>query len=570
MRRKQVGIVAVAQAAGIAWILCAVFRRSGWFFDQDGYVFVLLLTVLGAACLLGMMFMRRKVGGMVERSGMMVMRRKVGGTAERSDMMFMRRKGGGMVERSGMMFMRRKSDGMAGRSGMMLSAAVWLCLCLSLFYAIGLLTTPVTVQGNLDEALRWAAYASFLFLLSRKLTERQAEHTAFSEIASADGIRPLGLPLPVIGYGLQLFCLFAVGSSLAVWFGWIDGPDYMLRTTDIRLSASGARLAGYLQYSNSLGAFATALLTWQWLLLVRSHSQLLRLSGAILAVPCLTVLILTESRGAGLVLLTAVVSGILLVPRGSRLRWIGVVLWTCPGAIAALGLAWMFERGGGYIIGMDERMKVTLLLLLLFGSSTVILLKQVSLERAASASVERWIELAVMFVLAYASTLSVLNAGGSGRFNPLENSALATGMSRLSMYKDGWNAFQESWLLGYGAKAWEMLRGSFQSAPYAASEVHSGYLDMLLTGGVIGFLLLAGLGIMLLYAAGADSRLCALPVATLLLHAAVDVDMSYGVYWLLLFAFAAAAIELGQAEAAGTVKAPSREQGWLRRHLLTR
>ncbi|WP_176444997.1 O-antigen ligase family protein [Paenibacillus herberti] len=540
MRRKQIEIVAVVQAAGIAWILCAVFRSSGWFFDQDGYVFALLLTVLGAVCLLGMMVMRRK--------------------------------GGGMAGQSGMMVMRRKGDGMTERSGIMLSASAWLCLGLSLFYAIGLLTKPVTVQGNLDEALRWGAYASFLLLLNRQLAVRQAEETVFSEKTSADGIRPLGLPLPVISYGLQLFCLYAVGSSLAIWFGWINGPDYMLRTTDIRLSASGARLAGYLQYSNSLGAFAVALLTWQWLLLVRSHSQLLRLSGAILAVPCLTVLILTESRGAGLVLLAAVVPGLLLVPRGSRLRWVGVVLWTCPGAIAAVGLAWMFERGGDYIIGMDERMTAVLLLLLVFGSSAVLLLKQVSLERAAPESIERWSEFAAMCVLAYASTLSMLSAGGRGRFNPLEDSALATGMSRLSMYKDGWNAFQESWLLGHGAKAWEMLRGLFQSNPYAASEVHSGYLDMLLTGGVIGFLLLAGLGVTLLYAAAAGSRLYALPVATLLLHAAVDVDMSYGLYWLLLFAFAAAAAELGQVEAAGVVTAPSGERGrgWLRRHLLTR
>ncbi|MNJ43857.1 hypothetical protein D3C77_388830 [compost metagenome] len=70
---------------------------------------------------------------------------------------------------------------------------------------------------------------------------------------------------------------------------------------------------------------------------------------------------------------------------------------------------------------------------------------------------------------------------------------------------------------------------------YVGKEVHSGYLDVLLNTGVIGFMiLLAGLGI--ISCSMITTRSPLLPAySVLLLHAAIDFDMSYGIVWMLLF-----------------------------------
>jgi O-antigen ligase len=95
--------------------------------------------------------------------------------------------------------------------------------------------------------------------------------------------------------------------------------------------------------------------------------------------------------------------------------------------------------------------------------------------------------------------------------------------------------------MGRGGDTWRQLAGS----RFGINEVHSGYLDILLNHGLLGLsllLLLFGALLTALWRAG-EQRILLAPMLTMLLHAAVDFDMSYGSWWLLLFAIASYGID---------------------------
>ncbi|WP_164779821.1 O-antigen ligase family protein, partial [Paenibacillus kobensis] len=120
-----------------------------------------------------------------------------------------------------------------------------------------------------------------------------------------------------------------------------------------------------------------------------------------------------------------------------------------------------------------------------------------------------------------------------------------TAASRASMYAQALRLWREAPLFGHGGDAWRRLAGE----QLGVREVHSGYLDVLLDSGLVGLVLVLTIGACLLVIVwrNASSRIAAAPIAVLALHAAIDFDMSYGCWWLMLFALAS----YGSASAAG-------------------
>ncbi|WP_340005062.1 O-antigen ligase family protein [Paenibacillus sp. FSL K6-0276] len=111
----------------------------------------------------------------------------------------------------------------------------------------------------------------------------------------------------------------------------------------------------------------------------------------------------------------------------------------------------------------------------------------------------------------------------------------STVSARALFYRDAWRLAVEAPWLGRGGETWRSSYLAAQSRPYVGSQVHSGYLDILLNLGFVG---LAAILLMLL-AAGwlLAKRLPRLlpPFLVIFLHSAVDFDWSYGLIWLLLF-----------------------------------
>lgn len=123
----------------------------------------------------------------------------------------------------------------------------------------------------------------------------------------------------------------------------------------------------------------------------------------------------------------------------------------------------------------------------------------------------------------------------------------STVSARGLFYRDAWRLAAEAPWLGRGGETWRSSYLAAQSRPYVGSQVHNGYLDILLNLGYVGLvailLLLLAVGWLL---ATRSPRLLP-PYLVIVLHSAVDFDWSYGLFWLLLFWLPALAIaESGQ------------------------
>ncbi|ASS66755.2 O-antigen ligase family protein [Paenibacillus sp. RUD330] len=510
IRMNGTALRGVAAAAACAALLVWMMSRAGMYFDERYYGLQTMLC-LAAACLLGA-GMRR-------------------GTQE---------------ER------RTEANRGAGRMKWLLTAACLLATALSALCVVGLAFSPVSVRGSLNEALRWSALAALIVLLR----------------ARPAGSRSLA-------GGIQLFAAAAVAVSAAAWFGWLRGTDYMLFTSDERLSASGMRLAGWLQYSNSLGAFMAALLVFQWKLL-SAGNRMLRWSAALLAAPCFAVLVLTESRGSWAAAGAGLLLGLLLCPRNIRLRWLVSAAGTLGGGAALTGMAYRLGPAAWGMPSAEARLSETWAWAAapaVLAVGALFLLQLVSRCRREEASdpiseppAEKRSGSPIKAASSrgkrgWRSRLStkplLWRLLASGGFllaaallwlplSPVHRAAASheTGASRLMYYVDALSIAAKAPFLGTGGDSWRSLYRSVQRVPYTGSEVHSGYIDQLVDHGAAGLLLMLLFAAVLLALAASGRKDGAAAPAVLLLHAAVDIDMSYGLFWMFLVFLAAGSVSM--------------------------
>ena len=209
-------------------------------------------------------------------------------------------------------------------------------LWMAFLYLLSLMHEPASVQSTMEQAIRWSTYAAYMWL-------------AAAFFGSAMGRSWLSAALQAAG-------AFVIWGALAGWMGWISFPAIVMTTGDLRLSAIGARLSGFVQYPNFLGAVMSAYLVWFWLLLVRARTNSAFWFAAVQVVPVLLVLLLTESRGAWLVGALGWVVGLVLVSRDERPKWL--LYSGCT--LAAAGGAYRFVvhiggRSGGASVERNNK-----------------------------------------------------------------------------------------------------------------------------------------------------------------------------------------------------------------------
>ncbi len=400
---------------------------------------------------------------------------------------------------------------------------------LSVVYALELWIGPVSVKGTMDSMLRWMTYCCWSLLLWGLWRKRMSRSWGFAAIQASG--------------------LFLLAGGWAGWFGWTSFADIVLRFDDAELSATGARLAGYLQYPNAYGAVLAAFLLMQLLALAgaRKHRGYAQRFAAATVVPYGGALLLTESRGAIAALLLAFGLAIIVLDRAGRRRLL------IGSGISAVGSAlmaraawnWMQEASAAgaearqSLIGSVNFWAAVICelagMILLIGLSRVWIResnrdsnKQVPLI-GTGGKVIPWLIAGVGAAAAYRITFSHAGERIAGHYG--------TVTSRKLFYADAWEIFKDSPWFGYGGESWRMLFGLYQRQPYVGNEVHSGYLEILLDTGVIGFAFLVFmLGIYIAKMWGYQ-RAAVAPAAVLLVHAAIDFDWSYAFVWLLLIAW---------------------------------
>lgn len=346
-----------------------------------------------------------------------------------------------------------------------------------------------------------------------------------------------------------LLSLSAVGSVLGI----VSMPYAILRTGDSEVSLTGARLGGLLQYPNTFGAVAAALLLERLLFLVRRPcSDFTRSAGwkgqqggaqVLLLLLCL---LLTESRGAYIAGAVGWAAGWLLLRGTERSRFVrhsGVFLAAAvllarqlsaaqlapsplPGLLllaaviaAALALSGRAHRGGRAHGAAATR-----------GSS--------GLHAAAwGAGKSACIKALALSVTGLCLLLALAPLLARGL-------RIATLSARWDMYADAWKLFLRSPWIGRGGDTWRLSFRSLQSRPYVGTEVHSGFIDIALDLGLVGLLVvllwLGAIAWQMLRSHRARSSLFP-SLIVLCLHSLIDFDMSYGLYWVLIIMVAAAA-----------------------------
>ncbi|MFI2857995.1 O-antigen ligase family protein [Paenibacillus sp. JSM ZJ436] len=438
-------------------------------------------------------------------------------------------------------------------SAVIMRPAVMPLLLLSIMmtaaYGFHLISGPVSVQGTQREMLHWSLCAA-------------AGLTAW-RLSRTDGGRSW-LRLAWHGTGAVL-----CGSALLAVYGVLELPDAILRTADPAISAAGARLGGLLQYPNTFGAVMAAFLLERLFALpgaLQRRTGSGREAAALLPLlPYAAALLLTESRGAWLAAAMAAAAGLAAERRGAALL---LAAAAAPFAGAALlyrqlaeaqlapavlpGLLWLAGLwAGGSIAGRwlacgllrsqpagaalsRARLAPSHAHLALSRAHLALSRAHLALSRAHLASPRAHLALLASLLL-YAVAAVAIGSQIHTRLDP-QGGTMA---SRLFMYRDAWQLFQQSPWFGQGGDTWRTY-SFFQSQSYAAAEVHSGYLDWLLNLGLISA---AGIALLLwtLCRAVSVSRQAAqwTPLLALLIHSAVDFDWSYGLVWLIIILLAA-------------------------------
>ncbi|MCF2943658.1 O-antigen ligase family protein, partial [Paenibacillus tarimensis] len=400
----------------------------------------------------------------------------------------------------------------------------WLLVLLPLttagIYGISLAMGTVSVLGSINGLVRWCSLTAFAMLL----------------LAVNPGFRQRWLLA-----ALQVTAAWIAGGSLAGWIGLTQAPGSVLLSDNGDISALGARLAGFFEYPNMLGAVAGSLLLLQLLLLAVAGSRRETVLPGLLACWLAIVLLLTESRGAWLVVLICWMAGLVWAGKGRRLQWMLYTGWTALGAAAG---AWLLvpaagrhmEKSGGttpdgLVITGDIAADLLMLLCLTaaFCGGCSLIVSQSDRQRSRGRRLPAWVKLLVSCSLGAGAWL-LLPESLTGRLEGHNATASARGM----LYRDGWELIQGAPWLGYGGDAWQALFQAHQDMPYVGAEVHSGYISLLLGIGTAGLLVVAAYIVTLLLPVWRHNRLGLTPLLVLIIHAAVDFDMSYGFYWLLL------------------------------------
>ncbi|MCR8846293.1 O-antigen ligase family protein [Paenibacillus sp. SC116] len=423
----------------------------------------------------------------------------------------------------------------------------------ALFYAVCLLGSPVSVQGTWMQIIRWTGAGAWVIVLvhlsayTSRADSRAANHNGMFRHDKQQWAHKL---VTVSGFVLS-------GGSLFQLYGWmkLDGAVYF--SSNAKMSALGFRLGGWLQYPNTLGTIAGAfavyhlLDTYRRLQVLQSsppiqslqkpqlqgikhvYRRLLYSKGfkAVIATGLillhLTVLGLTESRGAWLVIMFVLLVAWLMAPRKEKLSLFLFMLWLLSWAllsVLATASLWLSDtlRSVAWIPLFGCMLSNTLLLLI-----ATYVKRRVKKERMLLVIGTSMVILVVTW-LAWA----VAPDQASDR---LTGGHYETASARVLIYQDAWRLWQERPWFGSGGDAWRQQFSSIQHEPYVGKEAHSVFVDSLLDIGLAGTFVVGGMIAVAVIGAWRRHQGAAAAVLIVILHSLIDFDMAYGlVIWISL------------------------------------
>lgn len=385
-------------------------------------------------------------------------------------------------------------------------------LTMAIILIVHIIAGPLSMQSSWDELLRVIYYCCFAVGLS-------------IAVRTIRGRKWLEISWHLLGMTLTL-------SALASVYGLMQIPYTVMRSSNVAVAASGARLGGILQYPNTYAVVMSVFLLER--LMYISHTSSIEhgvrrwFSHACLTFPYAACLLLTESRGAWICTVVGWLVGCLLLPREVRYRFVLL------SAIFASGAGLLFRQLSDVQLAPSTRSGVLWFMIL----GLLCLLASFIVTRLSSQMTRR-IVIGAFIIVGMSVVAGMLSqyigwSSGSTRDGPFVRDSLSTITARGLMYRDAWSLFQRAPWFGQGGDTWRMSFRSVQSQPYVGNEVHSGYIDLMLDVGLVGGIIVIGLlgqtvGRLMV------NRSKLLPsFIALLLHCTIDFDMSFGIIWMLI------------------------------------
>ena len=114
-------------------------------------------------------------------------------------------------------------------------------------------------------------------------------------------------------------------------------------------------------------------------------------------------------------------------------------------------------------------------------------------------------------------------------------------IERMTIAKDALKASGDSLLFGFGGDSWSVLFTKYQSLPYQTNNLHNGYLEWLLSTGIIGFILFASILIYFIFMTmkskekGPNQKGILLFLLIIFIHSIIDFNLSFGTVWFFIF-----------------------------------
>ncbi|MFC7749151.1 O-antigen ligase family protein [Paenibacillus thermoaerophilus] len=370
-----------------------------------------------------------------------------------------------------------------------------------------------------------------------------------------------------------------LSGYVVVWYGFacLFGNTYYHDA--VMVEAYGLRLTSVFQYANTYSAYLIALLLIALALVVQGRRKWSIAIHAFMILPILVSFWATLSRG-GLVVLPVIV--LLVLPFLKMVRQLAFITYLGIGAVASLLLQGPItnqaaemqtkirqslspEMEPGFLYSLTDPLSASKWGWLLVGSLIVgalIFAIQVwavpALERKWSSWGEkRWSRFALPVVSVAAGTLLIVLLFGSSTVRSILPDTLErrieninfqqhSVLERSTFYSDSLKLFKDYPLLGKGGGAWAAMYEQYQNNPYTSRQAHSFYLQYLNETGLVGALvfvaLLAVIAVLFIrYYSRADEeqRTNVLPfylvTVALLVHSAIDFNISYVYISLLLF-----------------------------------
>lgn len=358
-----------------------------------------------------------------------------------------------------------------------------------------------------------------------------------------------------------------LSSYLIVLFGLLILFGQMYYNDALWLAHDGYRLASVFQYSNTYGGFLVALFLVSLYYAVHCIRPSARIIHAAMLVPIWISFMLTYSRGAIVVIPVMVLILLLFLRLTKQIAYIVFMVLSVLVSMAILGklttnvdaiakLVQPTETKAPSPISLFSSLPLQSWGLLLLGiiiTAGLIVLYHAKADafleaKLAKLSAYKWSFAAVPVITIVITAVAAGSLLGSSAIRGLLPDKIAARfeninfqqhsvLERLTFYKDGLHAAEDYPLLGAGGGAWRAMYEQYQNNPYSSSQAHSFFVQVLVEIGWIGLFALTGLlafvyllyiRLFIRYPELRGSHLIFFILSlTLLLHSAIDFDMSY-------------------------------------------